>query len=143
MAQWIRRRPPEPEIPGSSPGRVTSFCSDTKCMGALGQCKSISIHAAPIFGWGLAAHQCVCLSGQGKVVCQYTIKDRCGSTVCMAFYRRPCGLMDKALVFGTKDCRFESCQGHQLLLAKEARFNSCRKTQRKSFFKNKNKSFDC
>ena len=25
---------------------------------------------------------------------------------------RPCGLMDKALVFGTKDCRFESCQGH-------------------------------
>ncbi len=26
--------------------------------------------------------------------------------------RRPCGLMDKALVLGTKDCRFESCQGH-------------------------------
>ena len=26
-------------------------------------------------------------------------------------YKRPCGLMDKALVFGTKDCRFESCQG--------------------------------
>ena len=25
---------------------------------------------------------------------------------------RPCGLMDKALVFGTKDCRLESCQGH-------------------------------
>ena len=25
--------------------------------------------------------------------------------------RRPCGLMDKALVLGTKDCRFESCQG--------------------------------
>ena len=24
----------------------------------------------------------------------------------------PCGLMDKALVFGTKDCRFDSCQGH-------------------------------
>ena len=23
----------------------------------------------------------------------------------------PCGLMDKALVLGTKDCRFESCQG--------------------------------
>ena len=30
---------------------------------------------------------------------------------------RPCGLMDKALVFGTKDCRFESCQGHSLLHA--------------------------
>ena len=26
--------------------------------------------------------------------------------------QRPCGLTDKALVFGTKDCRFESCQGH-------------------------------
>ena len=25
--------------------------------------------------------------------------------------RWPCGLMDKALVFGTKDCRFEFCQG--------------------------------
>ena len=23
--------------------------------------------------------------------------------------------MDKALVFGTKDCRFESCQGHYIL----------------------------
>ena len=30
------------------------------------------------------------------------------------FRDRPCGLMDKALVFGTKDCRFESCQGHAL-----------------------------
>ena len=30
-----------------------------------------------------------------------------------ALYQRPCGLMDKALVFGTKDCRFESCQGHE------------------------------
>ena len=26
---------------------------------------------------------------------------------------RPCGLMDKALVFGTQDCRFESCQGQK------------------------------
>ena len=30
----------------------------------------------------------------------------------LASSKRPCGLMDKALVFGTKDCRFESCQGH-------------------------------
>ena len=29
---------------------------------------------------------------------------------------RPCGLMDKALVLGTKDCRFESCQGHALYI---------------------------
>ena len=26
--------------------------------------------------------------------------------------KRSCGLMDKALVFGTKDCRLESCQDH-------------------------------
>ena len=25
-------------------------------------------------------------------------------------FKRSCGLMDKALVFGTKECRFESCQ---------------------------------
>ena len=31
---------------------------------------------------------------------------------CQREFRGPCGLMDKALVFGTKDCRFESCQGH-------------------------------
>ena len=31
-------------------------------------------------------------------------------------YKRPCGLMDKAVVFGTKDCRFESCQGQQAWL---------------------------
>ena len=28
----------------------------------------------------------------------------------------PCGLMDKALVFGTKDCRFESYRGQLLLV---------------------------
>ena len=33
--------------------------------------------------------------------------DRGGNSV----WQWPCGLMDKALVFGTKDCRFESCQG--------------------------------
>ena len=27
-----------------------------------------------------------------------------------------CGLMDKALVLGTKDCRFESCQDHGVLI---------------------------
>ena len=31
--------------------------------------------------------------------------------ICRNEKHRPCGLMDKALVFGTKDCRFESCQG--------------------------------
>ena len=29
----------------------------------------------------------------------------------MVMHRRPCGLMDKALVFGTKECRFKSCPG--------------------------------
>ena len=32
--------------------------------------------------------------------------------IVFALYQRPCGLMEKALVFGTKDCRLESCQGH-------------------------------
>ena len=36
----------------------------------------------------------------------------------------PCGLMDMALVFGTKDCRFESCQGHLLLAASTTLFQS-------------------
>jgi hypothetical protein len=36
-----------------------------------------------------------------------------------AHSQRPCGLMDKALVFGTKDCRFESCQGHSRLAASQ------------------------
>ena len=31
----------------------------------------------------------------------------------------PCGLMDKALVFGTKDCRFESCQGHCVAIRRQ------------------------
>ena len=25
--------------------------------------------------------------------------------------------MDKALVFGTKDCKFESCQGHEFYIS--------------------------
>jgi hypothetical protein len=38
-----------------------------------------------------------------------------GRDFCLAkhiLFNWPCGLMDKALVFGTKDCRLESCQGH-------------------------------
>ena len=37
----------------------------------------------------------------------------------------PCGLMDKALVFRTKDCRFESCQG-QVLPASRLHFAGIR-----------------
>ena len=33
----------------------------------------------------------------------------CQTSLCFV---GPCGLMDKALVFGNKDCRVESCQGH-------------------------------
>ena len=40
----------------------------------------------------------------------------CCSNFQLGGIKRPCGLMDKALVFGTKDCRFESCQGHFALL---------------------------
>jgi hypothetical protein len=36
------------------------------------------------------------------------------------YARRPCGLMDKALIFGTKDCRFESCQGHSVLATRSS-----------------------
>ena len=35
-------------------------------------------------------------------------------------FKWPCGLMDKALVFGTKDYRFESSQGHWCFLALSA-----------------------
>ena len=38
-------------------------------------------------------------------------KEECAAV--RLFGHWPCGLMDKALVFGTKDCRFESCQGHE------------------------------
>ena len=34
LAQWIRRRPPEPEIPGSSPGRINFFRSCWKTTSA-------------------------------------------------------------------------------------------------------------
>ena len=37
----------------------------------------------------------------------------CNCLTCVDKLRHwPCGLMDKALLFGSKDCRFESCQGH-------------------------------
>ena len=39
-----------------------------------------------------------------------------GQDVAHALTTWPCGLMDKALAFGTKDCRFESCQGHLRVL---------------------------
>ena len=48
-------------------------------------------------------HHCVCQH------CAYVIVV---VLLVMLVISWPCGLMDKALVFGTKDCRFESCQGH-------------------------------
>ena len=39
---------------------------------------------------------------------------RLGYTWPCAGTSRACGLMDKALVFGTKDCRFESCQAQYI-----------------------------
>ena len=35
LAQWIRRRPPEPEIPGSSPGRVNAYILQQQGKGLL------------------------------------------------------------------------------------------------------------
>ena len=41
--------------------------------------------------------------------------NRKGASACVLWLPQfsiwPCGIMDKALVLGTKDCRFESCQG--------------------------------
>ena len=36
-------------------------------------------------------------------------------------FKRSCGLMDKASVFGTKDCRFESCQDHRIAAGRSDR----------------------
>ena len=44
-------------------------------------------------------------------------------------HRRPCGLMDKALVLGTKDCRFESCQGHTERTGRGFRSGDCSVSQ--------------
>ena len=46
-------------------------------------------------------------AGKSTTPRRSTLADRGGNSV----WQWPCGLMDKALVFGTKDCRFESCQG--------------------------------
>ena len=64
---------------------------------------------------------CFSAHGQGQQVCTWPVLSQCAflSATCRSAIngmvhaaRRPCGLMDKALFFGTKDCRFESCQGH-------------------------------
>ena len=40
--------------------------------------------------------------------------------------RWSCGLMDKALVFGTKDCRLESCQDQKKVETRWACLVGCR-----------------
>ena len=50
-------------------------------------------------------------------LCVFPFRQAASCGISKAFLKWPCGLMDKALVFGTKDCRFESCQGHFLLPA--------------------------
>ena len=44
-------------------------------------------------------------------------------------HRRPCGRMDKGLVLGTKDCRFESCQGHTERTGRGFRSGDCSVSQ--------------
>ena len=109
--------------PGSTPGVVI-----LRCMAASQECqcqhtklgsgartsrtKLASAHPKNThFGtdWGAeSAQQCPWTAGAHRGPRQQRVK-------CARYcecVRRPCGLMDKALVFGTKDCRLESCQGH-------------------------------
>ena len=72
-------------------------------------------------------HALVTVSTPGACVATHEARLRehmcSGPTDCLdaAYINRwPCGLMDKALVFGTKDCRFESCQGHGLTAFKSS-----------------------
>ena len=88
VAQWIRHRPTEPGIAGSSPAGVI--------------CASHPLHARP--AWRLPRVFWSCGKSAGDV----SATNRSHG---------PCGLMDKALVFGTKDCRLESCQGQHISLA--------------------------
>ena len=107
--------------PGSTPGVVI-----LRCMAASQECqcqhtklgsgartsrtKLASAHPKNThFGtdWGAeSAQQCPWTAGAHRGPRQQRVK-------CARYcecVRRPCGLMDKALVFGTKDCRLESCQ---------------------------------
>ena len=68
-------------------GHASSWCQHTSCRFRSG---STSLLA---FLWLRACGVCVALIRNASLSCKW-----------------PCGLMDKALVFGTKDCRFESCQ---------------------------------
>ena len=55
-----------------------------------------------------------CILAPRAAACQplLCLRTRKQLTVRIITSKRSCGLMDKALVFGTKDCRFESCQDH-------------------------------
>ncbi len=64
--------------------------------------------------WGAGSH---CLSPRASRAKHEGVSRACVARRILGGGRAnrwPCGLMDKALVFGTKDCRFESCQGQPL-----------------------------
>ena len=63
----------------------------------------LQFHSAPSGGCATAKKPCSYAKKNQALPASYTL---------IKISWRPCGLMDKALVFGTKDCRFESCQGH-------------------------------
>ena len=67
--------------------------------------RSLCLRLTKRYCAGTIASRCKCKRDATK---QSTQADR-------LILQWPCGLMDKALVFGTKDCRFKSCQGHSVL----------------------------
>jgi hypothetical protein len=64
----------------------------------------------------IAMHGLIAFAMMDKVLMQnvWNVRDRQRKNETGGAFKWPCGLMDKALVFGTKDCRFESCQGQLL-----------------------------
>ena len=74
---------------GQMLGHACSWCQHTSCRFSAGSTSLLT------FLW-------LCACGAYAAVIR-NVSQSC---------KWPCGLMDKALVFGTKDCRFESCQGH-------------------------------
>ena len=74
---------------GQMLGHACSWCQHTSCRFSAGSTSLLTFH------W-------LCACGAYAAVIR-NVPQSC---------KWPCGLMDKALVFGTTDCRFESCQGH-------------------------------
>ena len=116
MPQWI----------GTRTHTYTHTRIFMKCVAADGQLERPDI-AWGRCGGGWSAHG----GNQDAALVDHLLWKRSGTGVvpCVApalhaatqlwrFNPGPCGLMNKGLVFGAKDCRLESCQGHVLPLSR-------------------------